>query len=97
MTTRADPDYVLAQYEALRHEALNALPSHYGHGLTVLLTRGMSAWLVALAALAPRPPLPPSVPASAAERTPRVPGTVRAELTTLLATMVLACAAEGAP
>ena len=96
MTTHVDPDYVLAQYEALRREALRALPDHYGHGLTVLLTRGMPAWLAALAALAPRP-LPPSVLTSAAERAPSVPGTVRAELTTLLATMVLACAAEGAP
>ena len=97
MTARADPDYMLAQYEALRREALSALPGHYGHGLTVLLTRGMPAWLAALVALAPRPSLPPSVLASAAERAPSVPGTVRAELTTLLATMVLACAAEGAP
>jgi hypothetical protein len=96
MTTRVDPDYVLAQYEALRCEALSALPGHYGHGLTVLLTRGMPAWLAALAALAPRPPLPPAVPAAAAHA-PSVPGTVRAELTTLLAAMVLACAAEGAP
>ena len=96
MTTRVDLDYVVAQYEALRREALSVLPGHYGHGLTVLLTRGMPAWLAALTALAPRPPLPPSVLASA-ERTPSVLGTVRAELTTLLATMVLACAEEGAP
>ena len=95
MTTRADPDYVLAQYEALRREALSALPGHYGHGLTVLLTRGMPAWLAALVALGPRPPLPP--PVLAAARAPSVPGTVRAELTTLLAAMVLACTAEGAP
>ena len=86
----ADPQYLVEQYEALRHEALAIAPfGSRGQGLALFLTRGMPAWLAALTALpqaprrcddAPAPPRPQFLP------------TLRADLTTVLAGMVLACA-----
>lgn len=87
-----DAAYALDQYEALRREALEVAPwAPRGHGLGLFVARGLSAWLAALTAVAPsRPrrmledepvPTPPrGVPAA------------RAELTAVLAGMVLACA-----
>jgi len=94
MTTPLALDDILAQYEALRRDALETPAGRAGHGLALLLTRGLPAWLAALATLVPhRPAAPPGAtgPAAAA---PRVPSAVRAELTTVLAGMVLACTAE---
>ena len=89
-----DPRIVLEQYEALRREATETpLGGSRGHGLALFLTRGLPGWLAALTALtAPR--RPPPAPAEA----PRHPGptlgpSARTELTTVLAGMVLACAA----
>lgn len=91
-----DPCYALDQYETLRREVTQPAPGGpRGHGLALFLTRGMSGWLAALTALAPgsKPsraltdPPPP-------EGRPTVLPSSRAELTTVLAGMVLACTRE---
>jgi hypothetical protein len=85
----ADAQYVLAQYEALRREAIELAPfGPRGQGLALFLTRGMPAWLTALTALAPSPRHRDDVPGDA--RPPFLP-TLRTDLTTVLAGMVLAC------
>jgi len=87
-----NPHEVLDQYEALRREALErALVGPRGHGLALFLSRGLPAWLAALTALAPpggatRPLIEPRC-----EGGPGLLSTARAELTTVLAGMVLAC------
>jgi len=93
MTSLASaPDEALRHYEALRREALATTPvGPRGHGLALFVTRGMAAWLTALAALVPRRGLPPIVSAPR-EGPGRILPTVRTELTTVLAGMVLACA-----
>ena len=92
MTPSLDPREVLDQYEALRREALEPAPfGPRGHGLALFLGRGLPAWLAALTALAPpggsiRPRVEPR-----REGGPGLLPTARAELTTVLAGMVLAC------
>jgi hypothetical protein len=93
---RPDPDpcYLLEQYEALRREALERVWSgERGHGLALFLARGMSAWLSALRALVP-PPVSrgqlPGAEESLREYAPMRQPSVRAELATLLAGMLLA-------
>jgi hypothetical protein len=87
-----DPAYVLEQYEALRREALEVAPfAPRGHGLALVIARGLPAWLTALTTLAPSRPtrtgddgvVPPGS---------RLQPAARMELTTVLAGMVLACA-----
>jgi hypothetical protein len=49
-----DPHTVLEQYEALRREAIETTPGGpRGHGLALVLTRGLPGWLAALTALTP--------------------------------------------
>jgi hypothetical protein len=92
--TPHDPEDAIAQYEALRGDATRSMtglgPSH---GLALFLARGMAAWLEALSALGPRqrPAVLPEAPPRS-EPVAFAP-TVRAELTTVLAAMVLACTA----
>jgi len=87
--------YVLEQYEALRREALApACVGARGHGLALFLARGMTAWLAALRCLAP--PGPPQRALEPVAPGPRPLPAVRAELTRLLAGMVLACTREPA-
>jgi hypothetical protein len=87
-----DPREVLEQYEARRREALGTAPfGPRGQGLALFLSRGLPAWLAALTALAPpggptRPLVEPRC-----EGGPGLLPTARAELTTVLASMVLAC------
>jgi len=95
--TQWDRHELITQYEALRREATApaaALPR--GHGLALFVVQGMHAWLAALTALAPPPRSVPrdrcDPPAGA--RGPLTAG-ARAELTTVLAGMVLAVCAEG--
>jgi hypothetical protein len=88
----AEPTYVVEQYEALRREALEVAPfAPRGHGLALLLARGLPAWLTALTALVPSRPTPP-VDEPGGEWTPRLLPAARVELTTILAGLVLACA-----
>jgi len=92
---RLASDYVLEQYEALRREALAPLcAGARGHGLALFLGRGMAAWLAALSCLVP--PGPPRRTPEPATPGPRPLPAARAELTTLLAGMVLACTREPA-
>ncbi len=88
----ADAPYAVEQYEALRREAFEVAPfGPRGHGLALVLTRGLPAWLAALTALgSPRPAR--VLAETPAEPRPRLLPTARTELTTVLASMVLACA-----
>jgi hypothetical protein len=89
MSTPVDAAGLHAHYEALRQEALGALPDGPpGHGLALFLLRGMNAWCAALTALGPRAAA--HAPADAADDC-RVPTEMRSTLTTVLASMVLAC------
>lgn len=90
-TSAAASQVVVDQYEALRREALEAAPfGPRGHGLALFLSRGLPAWLAALTALA-LPPLPtgPDPRPRGDDLAVRPPA--RAELTTVLAGMILAC------
>jgi hypothetical protein len=90
----ADAPYAVEQYEALRREALEVAPfGPRGHGLALLLTRGLPAWLAALTALGPSRPRRPLDETPAGPR-PRLLPSARTELTTVLAGMVLACTQE---
>ena len=80
------------QYEALRREALEVAPfGPRGHGLALLLARGLPAWLTALTAFVPSRPRPPIAAPRAAPSARLLPA-ARVELTTVLAGLVLACA-----
>ena len=88
----AEPQDVVDQYEALRREALEVAPfGPRGHGLALLVARGLPAWLTALTALVPARPKRP-VDEPRAEQGPRLLPAARVELTTVLAGLVLACA-----
>ena len=90
-----DCRYGLEQYEALRREATESGPGGpRGHGLALFLTRGMPGWLAALTALAPTPRPSRALTAPSPEGRPTVLPSARAELTTVLAGMVLACTRE---
>jgi hypothetical protein len=89
-----DTQYVVEQYEALRREVLEVAPfGPRGQGLALFLVRGLSAWLAALSAVVPSRPAP-ALDEGPLEQPPRLPASARVELTTVLAGMVLACAAE---
>lgn len=95
---KAEPGRLLEHYEALRREALDGTRiSERGHGLALFLARGMSAWLDALMALTPTPSQGSAVAAEKPplDRAPIPPPSVRAELTMMLAGMVLALSGEG--
>ena len=88
----AEPQDVVDQYEAVRREALEVAPfGPRGHGLALLVARGLPAWLTALTALGPSRPRR-LVDEPRAERSPRLLPAARVELTTVLAGLVLACA-----
>ena len=92
---RWDRHELIAQYEALRHEATDTASGgvRRGQGLALFVVRGMHAWLEALTALAP--PVR-TAPTSRLATPPDTCGGLRpaqrAELTVVLAGMVLACA-----
>jgi len=91
-TNRTDGRYLFEQYEALRREALRQDWKERGHGMALFVTRGMTAWVAAVAALEPAAPEPsPCVGADTSQsRRPMVALSFRAELTAVLAGMVLA-------
>ena len=78
----------LDQYEALRQR--------YGHGLALFLSQGMAAWMNAVSLLGASVvwPTPPSSGLSPARCTVGWPTTQQADLTILLANMVLNCTQE---
>jgi hypothetical protein len=83
------------QYELVRREALAADPfGPRGHGLALLLTRGVAAWLEAVRALggSARPPSAPA-PRPPSDRLPWRADD-RADLTRRVASLVLTCAQE---
>jgi hypothetical protein len=85
------PGTGVAEYEAVRRDATTP-DGAPGLGLTLLLARGLPAWLAALTALGPAAPVRPRfAPAPAAGPPSVLPASAR-ELTTVLAGMVLACA-----
>jgi hypothetical protein len=88
-----DPQYPIEQYEVLRREATASGRGlgRRGHGLALLLVRGMRAWLDALTALGPRPPSCEHRLESPRRDRVALEPTLRADLTTVLAAMVLAC------
>jgi hypothetical protein len=67
-----------------------------GHGLALFLARGMAAWVAAIEALAPAASKPRQLAADDAPHSlgPALPISFRAELTTVLAGMVLACSRD---
>ena len=90
------PAYFEEQYEALRRQALGESFRQRGHGLALFLSRGMVAWLAALSTLAARAPLSPEPEPTMFSSNPCPPLGLGAqnELTTSLASMVLACRKE---
>jgi len=88
--TGIDPLFARDSYEDLRRQALESPGAGRGHGLTLFLTRGMAAWLRALTAL----PAPLQIAASGSTAAALVDrsGMLRekADLTGLLAEMVMA-------
>lgn len=91
----SDPVYLENQYEALRREASGTDPlARRGHGLALFITRGMTAWIMALSALVSRAQPITSAPTSPI---PVLPSSVRSDLTTVLADMVLSCSPEVLP
>ena len=86
----------IAQYEALRREATGAgFGGRRVHGLALFVVRGMHAWLEALTALAPpRRSAPGDGRDADGNARGLLVGAVRAELTIVLAGMVLACAGQ---
>lgn len=96
MTPPMNADYVRDQYECVRREAMTTDPTApRGHGLALLMTRGMSRWLQAVQTLAP-PPLAPPGRRDAIASSDRVAWQAndRAQLTHVLASLVLTCVQE---
>ena len=98
-TSLSDPVYLQDQYEALRREALGADGlGRRGHGLALFIARGMTAWVEALSALVGRSRASSSIEEqSHATPMPVLPSSLRSELATVLADMVLVCSPEIIP
>lgn len=97
MTPPVDADYMREQYERVRREATTTDPTaHRGPGLALFMTRGMSGWLAVMQTLAP-PPLARSERPDVIAPPDRVAWSAddRAQLTHILASLVLTCAQEG--
>jgi hypothetical protein len=95
MSTPVDASVVRTHYEALRREALGAASDGTpSHGLALFLLRGMSAWCAALTALGPPPAVSRPCAAHPEDPLPTPAPDTRATLTTVLASMVLACLPE---
>jgi hypothetical protein len=76
----------------LRREAVEGDWEERGHGLALFLARGMTAWVAAVEALAPAAPKRQcAADDSSQSHRPTISFSFRAELTTVLAGMVLAC------
>ena len=96
MSLPVNAAYVREQYELLRREATTADPmGPRGHGLVLLMTRGISTWLATVQTLTPRAiaPADHTVSVTEAEGTPWK-ASDRAELTRISASLVLMCVPE---
>lgn len=96
MTPPVNADYVRAQYELVRREATTTdSTGPRGHGLALLMTRGMSGWLEAIQTLAPTPRAE-SARMDAIASSDRVAWQAndRTQLTHVLASLVLTCVQE---
>jgi hypothetical protein len=87
---------VVEQYEILRREAVEARPADAGgHGMALLLNRGMTAWIAALNALGHRADFDSEFPT---HRAPNVktelPSAVQHSMTLLMAEMIKNCCTE---
>ena len=96
MTPPVNADYVREQYERVRREATTTDPTiPRGHGLVVLMTRGMSGWLEAIQTLAPTPRAELArMDAIASSDRVAWQANDRTQLTHLLASLVLTCVQE---
>ena len=84
-----DAEYLQEQYELLRREAVELSPyAQRGHGLLLFLTRGMVAWIEAVSCLSGLRAVPAEVTTSTLHFS------LRPEITTVLANMVLVCMQE---
>ena len=91
-----DVNQLCQQYEVVRHDAATRVDvTPRGHGLVLLMTRGMPAWLDAVSTLCLRP-VGRDTPAMQGDRAFDLAPPVRSELTRVLASLVLTCAQEGA-
>lgn len=96
MSRAIDAAYVREQYELVRQEATTTDPmGPRGHGLVLLMTRGVSVWLETVRTLTPRPFAPPEQTASSSE-TGLFPWRAdnRGDLVRVLASLVSRCAQE---
>jgi len=85
---RLDSDSLVGHYEAIRREALAVSPEGpRGRGLVLFLTRGMAAWIESLCSLTGPKPAPEESPST-------LPLSIRPEIATILANMVLVCLRE---
>jgi len=96
MTPPVDADYMRAQYELVRREATTTDPTiPRGHGLALLMTRGMSGWLEAIQTCAPTPRAGSTrMDATASSDRVAWQATDRTQLTHVLASLVLTCVQE---
>jgi hypothetical protein len=93
MSPPANAGYLREQYEILRREAMAADPfGPRGHGLALFMTRGLPAWLAAVQRLSSRADGPAEL--SPRAQTDRLPWRAddRANLTRILASLVVTCA-----
>jgi hypothetical protein len=96
MTPPVNADDVREQYERVRREATTTdRISPRGHGLVLLMTRGMSGWLEAIQTLAPTLRAESArIDAIASSDRSAWPATDRTQLTHVLASLVLTCVQE---
>jgi hypothetical protein len=86
---------LLDQYEGLRREVLGTGPrERRGHGLALFISRGMAAWIDAVSILGRKPDRPVLPEASPVGLVARWPASLKADLTAVLADMVLTCTQE---
>ena len=86
-----DVEQVRRQYEVARQDAATDVAfSRRGYGVALLISRGMPAWLKAVATLCLLPPVEPP-PAGNLDLAPPV----RSEMARVLASLVLGRIAEG--
>jgi hypothetical protein len=97
ISSSPDAADLLDQYEGLRREVLGTGPrDRSGHGLALFISRGMAAWINAVSILGRKPGRPalPVAEASPVGLIASWPTSLKADLTAVLADMVLTCTQE---